>query len=544
MIGRIVALALPLVLALTALPAATWAQAPPQPPVGGQTQPPPAPQPGPPVGTQPVPPVGSQPISPPPQPAPSGSQPQPPAEIPPRAPVGAEPPPAVGVQPQTPVSPQAQPAPVMPPPAPLRAPEGMRPFPTPPQVVGRELTLEEAVQIGLDNAPKIAAAIGDYLASRQRVYEALSPLLPQLSGQWNGFENQNVSASTGLVAPGTPAAQPRTVTTRFVSTTATVTASQLLFDFGKNWAATNAAKSNAEGFRQAVELQRQTIAVNVKTSYFTLLLAKRLVAVNIQALDRAELNLRSARGFFEVGTQPRFFVTRAEVDVANARVSLIQSQNAYALARVSLNTAMGISVNAPTEAKDILGYEPYPVDKEALVADALRRRPEYLQIKAQADAADATLRQRFRNFFPNILASGTYGSARPDMNEIYNYGVQLTWSIFDGGNMIAQYKEAKASLEAIQARVRDTELTIWQDVQQAYLNLIAAEQQIGAAQKAVDSAQENFRLSQGRFDAGVGTIIELTDAQLALTQAQSTEAQALANYRIATAQLERAVGHR
>jgi outer membrane protein TolC len=223
---------------------------------------------------------------------------------------------------------------------------------------------------------------------------------------------------------------------------------------------------------------------------------------------------------------------------------LIQSQNAVALARVSLNTAMGIAINSPTEVKDILAYEPYSVDRDMLVTDALRHRPEYLGVKAQADANEATVRQRFRSFFPNVVASGTYGSSRADMNEIYNYGVQLTWSIFDGGNMIAQYKEAKANLDAIQARVRDTELTIWQDVQQAYLNLIAAEQQIGAAQKAVDSAQENFRLSQGRFDAGVGTIIELTDAQLALTQASNTEAQALADYRIALAQLDRAAGRR
>src|SRR5205085_6424048 len=124
--------------------------------------------------------------------------------------------------------------------------------------------------------------------------------------------------------------------------------------------------------------------------------------------------------------------------------------------------------------------------------------------------------------FPDVVASGTYGSARSEFNEIYSYGVQLTWSIFDGGNKIARYKEAKALVDSAQARVRDTELTIWQQVEQSYVNLVAAEEQIGAAQKAVESAQENFRLSQGRFDAGVGTIIELTDAQLALTQAQST----------------------
>jgi len=436
---------------------------------------------------------------------------------------------------------QAQAPAVMPPPSPLLAPEGIRSFPIPPQIVGRELTLEEGVQIGLDNAPRILAAAGDYLAARQRVNEALSPLLPQLSGQWNGFQNQVVSTTTGALNPG---GEGRTVTSHALTTSATVTASQLLFDFGKTWAATDAAKSSAESFRHAVELQRQTIALNVKTSYFTLLLAKRLVGVNVAALDRADLNLKSAKGFFEVGTQPRFFVTRAEVDVANARVSLIQSQNAVALARVSLNTAMGVAINSPTEVKDILAYEPYSVDKDTLVTEALRRRPEYLQIKAQADSAEATVRQKFRNFFPNIVGSGTYGSSRADMNEIYSYGVQLTWSIFDGGNMIAQYKEAKASLDAVQARVRDTQLSIWQDVQQSYLNIVATEQQIGAAQKAVDSAQENFRLSQGRFDAGVGTIIELTDAQVALTQAQSNEAQALANYRIAIAQLDRAVGHR
>ena len=433
---------------------------------------------------------------------------------------------------------------VMPPPSPLQAPGGISAFPLPPQLVGRELTLEDAVQIGLDNAPKISAAVGDYNAARQRVMEALAPLLPQISGQWNGFQNKNVTQSSGFVAPGTPAGQPRTISSRFLTTTATVTGSQLLFDFGKTWAGVDSAKSTAESFRQQAELQRQTISVNVKTSYFTLLLAQRLVGVNAAALDRADLNLKSAKGFFEVGTQPRFFVTRAEVDVANARVSLIQSQNGVALARVALNTAMGIAINAPTEVKDILAYEPYSVDRDSLVTEAMRRRPEVLSIKAIGDAADATLRQKFRNFFPNIVGSGTYGAARNDMNEIYNFGVQLTWSIFDGGNMIAQYKEAKAAVDAVQARVRDTELTVWQDVQQAYLNMIAAEQQIGAAQKAVDSAQENFRLGQGRFDAGVGTIIELTDAQQALIQAQSNEAQALANYRISIAQLERAVGRR
>jgi outer membrane protein TolC len=411
---------------------------------------------------------------------------------------------------------------------------------------GRELTLDEAVQIGLANAPKILAAVGDYVAAQQRVAEALAPLLPQVSSQWSGFENKNVVVATAIpgapLSPVPPRQGIRAV--RFLNTTATVTASQLLMDFGQTLAARDVAKASAESFAQALELQKDVIVLTVKTSYFTLLLSKRLAGVAVQALERAELNLRSARAFFEVGIQPRVFVTRAEVDVANAQVSLIQARNAVSQAHIGLNAAMGIAINTRFEAKDLLAYQPFPVDKDTLVAEALERRPEERQAAAQLDAARAAVRQTFRNMFPVISGSGTYGVARADMNEIWTYGVMLNWSLFDGGNKIGRYQEAQAALAAAEARLRDTELSIWQNVEQAYVNMGAAEEQIGAAAKAVESAQENFELARGRFRTGIATIIDLTDAQLALTQAQQTEVQALADYRIAIAQLERAVGRR
>ena len=319
------------------------------------------------------------------------------------------------------------------------------------------------------------------------------------------------------------------------------------------------AKSSAEALKEVLEAQKLDISQLVKTQYYTLLLSKRLVEVNVTALDRAEVNLRSAQGFFQVGTQPKSFVTRAEVDVANGRVNVIRAQNAVSLARVALNTAMGIAVNAPTEVKDTLAYQPFPMDRAALVAEAMKNRPEYRQVKAQADAADAFVRQTFRDFFPNLVGSGTYGvtgvtgfpasSGRStngfvDSGNEWQVGLSLNWSIFDGGGKIARYKEAKANLEASQARVRDTELQVWQSVEQSYLNLGEAEERIGAARKAVESAEENYQLARGRFDAGVANIIELTDAQLALTQAQSTEAQALSDYRVAIANLERSLGRR
>ena len=428
----------------------------------------------------------------------------------------------------------------------LPTPSGIRAFPSPDELKGKELELEEAIKIALDNQPLILARIGDYQASIQSIYIALAPQLPQLSGQWNGFEQKTVTSSIDSSVPPAPLSMTRRVTTSAtsLSTTATVTASQLLWDFGKTLAATAAAKAGAKSSAEDVEIQKDESVRLVKTGYFNLILNERLVEVNQAALERALVNLRSAKGFFDVGTQPKSAVTRAEVDVATAQVNLIGALNAVVISRTTLNTLMGIPVNTPTRVRDILAYQHVDFDPKTLLPEAFARRPEYRQIKARFEQAEQTVKQQFRNFFPSITASGTYGSARADMNEIYNYGVQLNWTIFDGGGKIALYKQAQAQRDAAQARVRDTELTIWQQVEQAYNTAIQSEEAIGAATKGVESADENFRLSQGRFDAGVANIIELTDAQLALTTAQATLVQALANYRIAIAQLERFLGRR
>jgi len=518
---------------------------------GAQQVTPPSPLPG---GTPPIP--GTPPIVPQPQlPAPPGA--------PPAAP-GTQAPPPVSVPPVTITAPSG-PQPDQPPPGTgaipgssattlqqlpreyLPAPTGIRPFPTPEETRGKTLSMEDAVRIALDNQPLIMARVADYQAQLQNIAIALSPQLPQISGQWNGFWNQvPTSVQSPPFQSGVPLSSIRNVTVqqRFLTTTATVTAQQLLWDFGKTLAATDAARAGAKSSAENVEIQKQDSVRLVKEAYYSLALSNRLVVVSQQALDRALVNLRSAKGFFDVGTQPKSAVTRAEVDVATGQLNLITAVNNVNIFRLTLNQLMGIPVSTPTEITDNLEYKHVDFDQKNLLNEAFARRPEYKQIKALYEQADYTVKQQFRNFFPNVVAQGTYGAARSDMNETYSYGLQLNWSIFDGGNKIAVYKQAQAQRDAALARVRDTELTIWQQVERAFVTVQQAEEAIGAAQKGVESADENFRLSQGRFDAGVANIIELTDAQLALTTAQSQVAQALAAYWIAIAQLDRFLGRR
>lgn len=420
--------------------------------------------------------------------------------------------------------------------------------PAPPQTpleraLGRVLTLDDVVTLALDAQPNILARLNDYAAARFRVDQAFAPLLPQLSGQWSAAKSQSSQLTTLTGTGGQTAAV--TISRDFGDTMlAQIVLSQLIFDFGKNLASTDAARKLALVALEDVELQRQLITQEVKVQYTNINFAQRLIRVQQQAVERAELNLRSARGFFEVGTRPRSDVTRAEVDVANARVDVIRAQNAERLARVALNAAIGLPVDTPLQIQDNLVYEKIVIDPTRLFEQALRQRPEYRQARLRTEAADALVRRSFRDFFPDISGSGAYGGARSSFDETWAVGLSLNWSIYDGGNRIARYRESRAALDASQARVKATELDITREVEQARSTVVETEERILAAAKAVESAQENFRLAQGRFDAGVGTILELTDAQLALTQAQNTEAQALADFRVALARLDRSLGRR
>jgi outer membrane protein TolC len=410
------------------------------------------------------------------------------------------------------------------------------------KVFGRVLSVEDAVSIGLETQPNIQARISDYAAAAYRVDQALAPLLPQVTGQFTAAMSRNASTSTF------PSTSSRRVTqyteNPFDPTVARISVSQILFDFGKNFASTEAARKLADVALEDTELQRQLVTQTIKESYTNINFAARLIQVNLQALERADLNLKSARGFFEVGTRPKSDVTRAEVDVANARVDVIRARNAERLARVALATAMGFPASTPLQIQDNLVYSPVALDRVKLGEESLRARPEYRQARLNAEASDARLRRSFRDFFPDITGGGFYGATRGDLNEAWEINLNLNWTLYDGGNRIARYREARAALDAAQARVKATELDISREVEQAVNNVEETAERIQAAQVAVTSAQENFRLAQGRFDAGVGTILELTDAQLALTQAQNAEAQALADYRIALARLDRAVGRR
>jgi len=444
----------------------------------------------------------------------------------------AQQPPPAPAPPARPLPTPAAPLPPLPPPPPDLA----APLPSAPGA----LTLDAAIAQALASQPEIQARLKDYDAARFRVDEALSVLLPQLTGVATATKSQAVIVQT---TPSTGVTSVFTSNREFQQTfNAQLQFSQVLFDFGQNGAAVQAARKTADASLSDYANQRLQVCDTVKEAYTSINLARHLTAVAQQSLDRAQLNLESARGFYETGAQAFFTVTRAEVDVANAQLALIQARNAEDVARVALNTVLAIAVDAPTEVEDNLIFEPVTLDPAPLHAAALAQRPEYRQAKLRADAFGAIVRQMERSLLPTITGNSFFGGSTTSLNQAWAATLAMTWPLFDGGNTIARIREAKANLGAAELRIKATALIIAQQVEQARVNVREAAQRIEAAKTAVASARENYRLAQGRFDVRVGTIIELTDAQLALTQAQQTQAQALADYRIGLARLDLAVG--
>ena len=407
----------------------------------------------------------------------------------------------------------------------------------PPPAPGLPLSLEEAVALALRQHPSIRAAEAGYVAVEARIPQAQSGFFPRADGT---FSSQRSRSGGGTSLSGGSSS---TTTAH----TAQLQLTQKLWDFGKTGALVDEARANATVSQEEVDRVKNLVVLNVKTAYYGLLQSQRLVKVAQASLARAELNLRSARGFFEVGTKPKSDVTKAEVEVATARLNMIRATNSVRIAETTLNNALGLPAEATVQVQDILSFEGVTFDLGQLREEAFRSRPELRQARARVTAAQAQLRGARNAFFPDLNGVGSVSRSGDEfLPEDNNWSLSLTlsWNLFQGFLTQAKLRETRANAEATEKNLDTLALQVRLEVEQAWLALNEAEELIGATAKSVESARENLRLAQGRYDAGVGTILELTDAQVALTQAEVDQVQALADHKTARARLDNALGRR
>lgn len=416
----------------------------------------------------------------------------------------------------------------------------------------RVLTLREALESARSNQPQLRQARAQTEAASARARESLSPMLPQLSAT-AGY--QRTTANT-IPRPGAPVTQtvggvagPSRSWTTYNSLSDTVTASQLLFDFGASPNRYQASKAAADA--QAAQERATALQVDftVRQTFFDARANRSLVDVAREALANQQAHLRQTQGFVQAGTRPEIDLVQARTDTANAQVQLINAENAYETSKVALNAAMGAP--GPTDydvgneaMQEIAGED---VGSEPLLQEALKTRPEVQSIEDLVRADELTVRALQGNYWPTISAGAglTQGGQRlTDLGWNVQVGVNLSWNIFQGGLTRAQVSEATANLVSEIAQLDLLKQQLRSDVDAARLAVRAAKASLSATSEALVNARERLRLAQQRYAVGVGSAIELGDAQVALTQAAAQAVQSDDRLATARAQLLRALGRR
>jgi outer membrane protein len=410
---------------------------------------------------------------------------------------------------------------------------------------GELVTLERAVQIGLKRHPNVLAGQGSVAASEAKKGQAEAGYWPTLNANAGYSRQRAASLSTGTSTVGIGGRVQTTHSFEQYSTGATL--QQTLFDFGKTSTNVDIQKQNIDASKADLENTEEQIILNVKQAYYNLLRVRRNRAVAVETVNQFQQHLQQAKGFFEVGTKPKFDVTRAEVDLSTAKLSLIRAENSVRLAVVSLNNAMGLP-DAPEYAiDDNLAFAKYVVGLDDAVKKAYDNRPELKALIARRIAAEKAVYVAKTGYFPMLMGSANWSWAgqRFDTNDgSWSAGVALSIPIFSGFLTKNQVSEAKANLSILAANEEALRQNMLLEVQQSYITLTESEERIVTAELTVRQAKENHEIAIGRYAAGVGNPIEVTDAEVTLSLAKVAHIDALFDYKMAAASLEKAMGIR
>ncbi len=323
----------------------------------------------------------------------------------------------------------------------------------------------------------------------------------------------------------------------------------------------NAALRSARLTKEQALLNHQAaIADNlleVRLAYADVLLAAQQITVQEASVKLLTQELEDTKRRFEAGTVPRFNVLRAEVEVANARPRLIKAKNSFRIAKNNLVNLIGYNVpkdiweDIPLNLTGTLATmaEPWQVELPAAIAQAMELRPELGALKKAIALKQEAIKSARAGYLPSVQLNGGYGSRSSSFStdlskDVSGWftGAQASWDIFDGLLTKGKVQEAKALLAKAQVDFDDTSRRIELEVRTTYSNFIEASEVLEATKKVQEQADEALRLATARSDAGTGTQLDVLSAQTSLTEARTTQIQALRDFAAARARLERAIG--
>ncbi len=340
------------------------------------------------------------------------------------------------------------------------------------------------------------------------------------------------------------------------SWSSTVQIVQNIYQGGRTLSAFRAAHLQKEQSMFQYQSAVADALLATRVAYYDVLVAEQQITVNDASVKLLAQELEDQQRRFDAGTVPRFNVLQAEVAVANARPPLINAKNQYRVAKNNLCNLLGLNLpksvweDVPLKLSDQLDSDHYEVKLPLAIAQALERRTELKALERTEGLQRENIINARAGYKPTIQAIAGYdwqssqfsgGGSKMEYDGWF-IGGQLNWNIFDGMLTYGKVVQAKAELAHAQADVEDRSRQIELEVRTDYSSLIEAQETLESQQKVQEQAEEALRLAKARADAGTGTRLDVLNAETQLTQARTTQVQALHDYDVARARFERAIG--
>jgi outer membrane protein len=401
------------------------------------------------------------------------------------------------------------------------------------------LTLADAQAQALEHHPQIAAANYRALAAQEAVTETRAGSFPQANLYADAVgANQE---GTRIMAGGlnNPSVYDRGAGGLQVS--------QLLTDFGRTANFTASSKYQAQAENQNANTTREQVLLQVDTAYFNALAAQSVLQVARQTFNTRQVLLDQVAALATNKLRSELDVSFARVEVEQAQLLLQSSQNDADAAMASLSTALGYSELHQFQLVDESPPDAAGTnDVSDLIQTALADRPELLSLRDERDAAYRFAKGERDSRLPTVEAIGVAGDA-PDHdshlpNDYAAGGVQLELPLFAGGSFVARQREAELKAEADDELLTSAENNVIRDVRIAWLDFNNAKEELETTEQLALNSNDAYTLAQARYQTGISSIVELSEAQLNLTSAQIAEANARYGVFIQQADLDYQIG--
>jgi len=418
---------------------------------------------------------------------------------------------------------------------------------------GRVLTLDEALSKAMAANPSITGSRESLSAAGHRVDGSWAGYLPQVVASL-GYKRATANSpavpwidlsALGAVGGSVKSFVSHETTDSYNNYSASLSASQTIWDFGRTLGTNRAAVALQDASSADVTTTIQGVRLSVIQAYYGVLATQEVVKAAEETKSQMEKHLAQAQIQADAGVRQRIDVTRSQSDLSSANLALLRARNGAMLAKVNLDAAMGGVGDIDFEVVEPPEPTVLDVDPDKAVVEALDRRPEYRGLGSRVKAAGAVVTAARSAWFPALAATGGVawaGYKFSDLPTNWFVGATLNWNLLSGIPANASTEEAKSNQRALQESLRSLEVGIRSEVQSAVLNYREAVQRIEPAKALLESAKQTLALAEGRYAAGAGSIMEVTDAQAVWVQATSGLIGARYDLQTARARLLKAIG--